>query len=120
MLFLGSYMRKLDKHASSAGFVILCLHTGKVCTGALTERSTSASNYRREALGAVVVQLVLHAATARPSPFYSKVFVHCNNRCILTHSNSPTESLPNKQEHANILRYPKNLVSKSPLEIEFI
>lgn len=40
----GSYMRELDQHASSVGFVFLCLHTGNVCKVALAERSTSASN----------------------------------------------------------------------------
>ena len=61
----GSYMPKIDPHICSAAFIIKCTATGKIAKGSIVERSDDANNYRAEALGSMMLLLVLRAATAR-------------------------------------------------------
>jgi hypothetical protein len=74
----------------------------------LAEQSTSASNYCGELLGALLSTLT--------SPHH-KVILHCNNRGIITHGDSPLVSLPEKQQQADLIQHIKFLARSVQMRV---
>ena len=69
----GSYMREVDPHVCSAGFMLYCTQSKNRAKGTVVKKSVDASNYRGKILGGLMVQLVLKAATQRRVSLYAPV-----------------------------------------------
>ena len=115
----GSYMVDLDHTSCSAAFLIYCRTTGNTAIGSVAERSDAADNYRGEILGALMIQLVLRAATAGRNLPYKKATVFCDNRGVVLHGNRPRASLPEKQAQADVLRCLKQYVTENLFDVQF-
>ena len=86
--------------------------TGKTATGSIAEQSDSASNYRGEILGGMMIQLVLRAASRDQDLAYHQVVVNCDNIGVVGHGNNPDDPLPEKQTQADTLRCLKQYMGK--------
>ena len=115
----GSYMPHLSTTACSAGFIIRCMATGKTATGSIAEQSDSASNYRGEILGGMMIQLVLRAASRDPDVAYHQIIVNCDNIGVVGHGNNPNEPLPEKQTQADTLRCLKQYIRENFFEVVY-
>jgi hypothetical protein len=94
----GSYMPELSTTICLAGVIMYCTISKCWLKVSIAEQSDAASNYQGELLGAVVALLILWAAaknedTAAP---LQQVLLYYN-RGVISHSNSPLQSLPEKQ-----------------------
>jgi hypothetical protein len=94
---------------SSAGIIIYYKNTKQWLRVLVTEHSNAASNYRGELLGAVLALLILQAATSMMTTPYPWTTLHCDNKRVIRHSNSPLRSLPEKQQQADLIRLVKHL-----------
>ena len=57
--------------------------------GSIVEQSDDADNYRAEALGSMMLLLVLRAATARRRLTYRPVTACCDNMGVVKHASAP-------------------------------
>jgi hypothetical protein len=93
-------MAKESSSLCLAGIIIYCQSSHQWLKVSKAEFSDAASNYRSKLLVAAVALLILCARAAAadlPLPF-PKVVLHCDNRGVLSHMNSPLTSLPKKQK----------------------
>lgn len=111
----GSFMAERSTQHCSAGIIIYCTKSRQCLKSAMAETSDSASNYRGELLGVVMALLILRAASIDLIPQYPQITLHCNNRGVLSHGNSPRTSLPEKQKQADLIRLIKTLCLSSNL-----
>ncbi len=95
----GSYMPKESTTLSSAGIIIYCKNTKQWLKILVMEHSNAASNYRGELLGAVLALLILRATTSMMTTLYPRTMLHCNNKGVIGHSNSPLRSLPERNNN---------------------
>ena len=100
----GSYMKEVDPLVCSMGFLIYCTVSCCQAKSSIAERSPSADNYWAEILGAIMVQLVLRATLQGHVPPFRPVSISCDNKGVVSHWNEPTQSLPDKQPQADVLR----------------
>jgi hypothetical protein len=112
----GSYMSEISTDISAAGVMIYCTATGCQAKGAIAEFSPDADNYRGEILGGMLLQLILRAASQNRTLEYQPVVIHCDNKGVVNHGNSPGRALGEKQSQADVLRCLKNYVSYNPFE----
>ena len=112
----GSYMSEISTEICSAAIMVYCTATGLSAKGAIVERTQDADNYRGEILGAMLLQLVLRAASQDRSAQYQPVVIHCDNKGVVNHGNSPGRALGEKQSQADVLRCLKNYVAYNPFE----
>ena len=115
----GSYMEDLSEDACSAGIQIYCMITKQKLRCGVAEQSISADNYRGEILGAVICQLILKAATLRRCSPFKEVTIYCDNQGVLTHGNSPNDSLLEKQAQSDLLRHLKLLIRENPFNTKY-
>ena len=111
--------KDISTSISSAGVQIYCVRSKQYVKVSVAEKSEAASNYRGEILGSLLVMLLLNSATVERDLPYQAVKVYFDNRGVLTHGNSPSTSLCEKQTQADLLRLLKQLVRQSPLSIDF-
>jgi hypothetical protein len=100
----GSYMAEEATDLCSAGVVIFCQWSWQSLKVSVAERSNAASNYRRELLGAVISLLILPAASVGIMPPIPTTILYCDNRGVISHSNSLLTALPKKQKQADLIR----------------
>ena len=105
----GSYMAESSRDLCSAGVIIYCRQTKCWLKVSVAERSDAASNYRGELLGSILSLLILRAASDGLAPPRSLVVLHCDNRGVITHGNTPFTSLSDKQQQADLIRLMKFL-----------
>ena len=115
----GSYMPDLSTEICSAAVMIYCTATGFSAKGAIVESTPDADNYRGEILGGMLLQLILRAASQDHSVEYQPVVIHCDNKGVVNHGNTPGRSLGEKQSQADVLRCLKNYVSFNPFDSVF-
>ena len=117
----GSFMGDLDPAVCSAAGLLLCRSTGKVATISVAEQSNikTASNYRAEILGGLMVTLILQAATTDRSIQYSSVEVFCDNIGVVRHGNDSGGRLKEGQAQLDVLRALKLTVSSLPCTVRF-
>jgi hypothetical protein len=99
----GSYMPEQCTILCLAGIVIYCRNTRFWLKASITERSSLASNYKGELLGAVLALLFLWAATALETALLPGMILYCDSKGVISHANSPLMSLPEKQEQAILI-----------------
>ncbi len=100
--------------------MIYCTRSAMKCTCTIAEISPLASSYRGEILGAILMQLILRAAstgTMGPFPVLNK---DCDNNGVVLHGNNFTKPLPASQKQADVLRVMKRLLSGHMFSIKFL
>ena len=110
----GSYKCHVAKDVCAGAVAMECQWTGHRAECAWTEQTTrySATNYRGEALGGIIAQLILRAATeGHQMPKCSTVQCGCDNLGIVGHGNKYWEPLKESQSQHDVLRILKRLVS---------
>ncbi len=107
----GSYMASHSAHLCSAGVILYCTATKQWLKASVSERLDAASNYRGELLGAVVSLLILRAASVSLDHLSPITTLHCDNRGVIHHCNSPLTALTEKQKQADLIRLIKYLKS---------
>jgi hypothetical protein len=85
----GSYMSTEAPDLCSAGVVLYCKTAKKWFKASVAECSPSARNYCHELLGAIMLLLILHAASSTLPLPYPPVVLHCDKRGVINHGNSP-------------------------------
>ncbi len=105
----GSYMAKKLQVLCSAGVIFYCRCTKLWLRVSITECSNAASNYRGELLGAVLALLILCAASEGLGAPFPHGLLHCNNRGVISHGNSPLTALSEMQRQADLIRLTKCL-----------
>jgi hypothetical protein len=100
----GSYMKEISPDICLATVMILCTITGSLCKCTIVEKSTSAGSYRGEILGAILAQLILHAAAQGQMGPYPVIMEDCNNLGIVWHGNKPQWPLSTTQLQADVLK----------------
>jgi hypothetical protein len=108
----GSYMPEVSTTICSAGVIKYCKTSKCWLKLSIAEQLNAASNYRGELLGALVAHLILRDATTRSDTMtYPQQVLLCNNCGVVSHGNSPLQSLPEKQKQADLIRLMKLLSS---------
>ena len=105
----GSYMPSLMPDLCSAGVILYCSTSKQWLKASVSERSDASSNYRGELLGAVLSLLILRAASASLDHLSPTTTLHCDNRGVIQHCNSPHTTLPEKQKQSDLIRLLKYL-----------
>lgn len=85
-------MSEISTEILAAGVMIYCT-TGCQAKGAIAEFSSDADNYQGEILGGILIQLILRAASQGCTLEYQLVVIHCANKGVVNHGNSPGRSL---------------------------
>ena len=116
----GSFMPEQSSDMCSAGTIIYCRHTSQWLKVSIVERSTAASNYRGELLGAIMALYVVRAATVGESVPQPCIQFYCDNKGVLSHGNAPRSSLPEKQQQADLIRILKHLSTTSIAPIQWV
>ena len=105
-------MQETSTIICSAGVVMYCKISRCWLKLSIAEKSDAASNYRGELLGAVMTLLILRAAMASENTVTrAQQVILCDNRGVISHGNSPHQSLPEKQKQADLIRLMKLLSS---------
>ncbi len=99
----GSYMVDKSQFLCSAGVIFYCRRTYLRLTVSVTERSEAASNYRGKLLGAVLALLILRAASEGRGVPFPPILLHCDNRGVISHGNSPLMALSETQRQADLI-----------------
>jgi hypothetical protein len=85
----GSYLKKIPADICLAAVMIFCTITGSLCKCTIAEQLPSAGSYRGEVLGAILAQLILHAAIQGQMGPYPVIMEDCDNLGIVWHGNKP-------------------------------
>jgi hypothetical protein len=109
----GSYMAEEAANLCSTGVVIFCQRSRQWLKVSIAEHSNAASNYCGELLGAVISLLILCGASVGIVPPIPTTILYCDNRGVISHSNSPLTALPEKQKQADLIRLIKFLSSSN-------
>jgi hypothetical protein len=104
-----SYMAEKAADLCSTGVVIFCQWSQKWLNVSVAEDSDAASNYRGELLGAVISLLFLSVASVGIVPSIPTTILYCDNRGVISHSNSLLTALSEKQKQADLIRLIKFL-----------
>ena len=101
----GSYQEDVDSTACSTALVIYCTHSKKQGIVPLAEQTgkDTASNYRGEALGALLNAVLLRVCTHQTDLSYKLVRTGCDNMGIVNHASDFKSALPDKQKQADVL-----------------
>jgi hypothetical protein len=105
----GSYMAEEATGLCSAGVVIFCQQSRQWLKVFIPECPNAASNYRGELLGAVIPLLILRVASVGIVPSIPTTILYCDNRGVISHTNSMLTALPEKQKQADLIRLIKFL-----------
>jgi hypothetical protein len=121
----GSYMKERSKTACSGAFIIHCTETKREIKGCFVDQARDANNYRGELLGSLGPMLILKAAyESNPDPIETAlasnpnltINLHCDNKGVLTHGNSPFQSLKAEQSQADLIRLLKTYTRELPFK----
>jgi hypothetical protein len=85
----GSYMKEVSTHISLAATMIYCRIAKARCKCTWAQQLTSASSYRGEILGGIMMQLILNAAASKCHDAIPLVVVGCDNDGVVFHRNEP-------------------------------
>ena len=115
----GSFMIELCADVCAAALVILCVRTGRMATVTVVERTDArtASNYRGELLGGLLLALLLRAATLDPTLEYKPVEAWCDNLGVVGHGNDCHRSLPEKQSQADLVCTFRQILARLPMTV---
>jgi hypothetical protein len=100
--------------------MIYCTQCGSVCKCTIAEKSEAARSYRGKILGAIITQLILHAAVQGKMGPYPIILEDCDKLGIVQHGNTPHRSLSITQLHADLLRVLKRYIVKQPFLLKFL
>jgi hypothetical protein len=89
-----------------------------MCT--IAEKTASAGSYRREILGAILAQLILHAAVQGRMGPYPIAAIDCDNLGVVRHGNKPWRPLSTTQPQADILKILKQYIAHQPFASKFL
>jgi hypothetical protein len=109
IVYDGPHMPKEVVDLSSAGVVIFCRASRNWLKVVVVEYLHEASNYWGKLLGTILSLLILQVATTKSVAPYFLSTLFCNNRGVISHSNSPQVALSEKQKHANLIQLVKHL-----------
>jgi hypothetical protein len=109
----GSYTAEKATNLCSTGVIIFCQQSQQWLKVSIAECSDAASNYRREFLGIVISLFILRAASVGIVPPIPTAILYCDNRRVISHSNSPLTALSKKQKQADLIRLIKFLSSSN-------
>ena len=115
----GSYQPEITKDVCSTAVWVRCRVTKKQMFVSFAEKSSHASSYRSEILGAIAAQLILRAATRNAAAQYQVVPTYCDNKGVLNHGNQAEKELKEKQAQFNVLHVMKTLIADSPVTSDF-
>jgi len=104
-------MPKIYPNICPAAFIIKCTATGKIAKRSIVEQSDNEDNYRAEALGLMMLLLVLCAATARRRLTYCPVTAYCDNMGVVKHKEG--------QVQADVLNAIKHYVQELPCDVNY-
>jgi hypothetical protein len=79
----------------------------------------SASNYRGELLGGLLLALLLRAATLDTSLEYASVAAWCDNLGVVGHGNNCHRSLPEKQAQADLVCTFRQTLARLPMPLTY-
>jgi len=115
----GSYMPKLAPDICSAALVVSCSKTKCVGTWTVVEKTTAstASNYRGEILGAILNGLLLWGECRNTQTKIPPIATGCDNMGVIRQARSWSNSLPERQPQADVLRCLRNLLSNLPVVV---
>jgi hypothetical protein len=85
----GSYIKDLSPEIYLATVMIYFTSTGLLCKCTIAEKSASAGSYQGKILGAILAQLILHAAVQGRIGPYPVIVVDCDNLGVLQHGGKP-------------------------------
>jgi hypothetical protein len=105
----GLYMSEQSDSLCLAGIIMDCHTSWQWLKMSLAESSDAASKYRSKFLGAVATLLILQAASEGLAPLPHSTELFCDNKCIISHGNSPLTALLEKQRQADLIRLIKYL-----------
>eukprot|EP00956_Cyclotella_meneghiniana_P028836 scaffold68204_cov23-Cyclotella_meneghiniana.AAC.8 len=102
----GSYKDKLCARICSAGVVLFCTKQRRLATAARAERTDprTASSYRGELLGGLLMSLILKAASSLIDEKSPPVRLACDNIGAVGHGNNRGKSLKDAQVQADVIR----------------
>jgi hypothetical protein len=116
----GSYMREILPHICSAAVMIVYTVSGSLCKCTITEKSTAAGSYQGEISGAILAQLILHAAVQERMGPYPVILEDCDNLGVVRHGNKPCQLLSRTQTHADVLWVLKQYIVCQPFALKFL
>jgi hypothetical protein len=114
----GSYMKEISPDTCSAATMMYCITSKYLCKCTWVERSASSGSYRGEILGRMMTQLILNAASLSYKGSIPPVVVGCDNNGVVSHGNTPLQSLPTNQPQADALCMFKHLISIQPFPVK--
>jgi hypothetical protein len=82
-------MKEISPDLCSAAVVIYCTSTSLLCKCTIAEKTGSAGSYLGEILGAILAQLILHAAVQGRMRPYPVAAIDCDNLGMVRHGNKP-------------------------------
>lgn len=118
----GSFMPDRSEEVCSAAVVFFCMKTGKMATVTVAERTSAkvASNYRGELLGALLLTLILRAASLDDTVTYPDMVAYCDNKGVVIHGNNCTRSLSEKQAQADLVGTFRRVSSRLPFCLKYV
>ena len=100
----GSFKEHVDMSVCSAGLVLFCTKTNRLATISCAEKTRpgTASNYRGEFLGGLLLALLIHCAgEMMETDNCPPVVVACDNMGVVNHSRNRYRPLKEKQRQAS-------------------
>eukprot|EP00956_Cyclotella_meneghiniana_P011946 scaffold16843_cov51-Cyclotella_meneghiniana.AAC.2 len=118
----GSYKDKLCARTCSAGVVLFCTQQRRLATAACAERTDSrtASSYRGELLGGLLMSLILKAASSLiGDEKCPPVRLACDNIGAVGHGNNRGKSLKDAQVQADVIRCFRAILADISFDITY-
>ena len=117
----GSYQPDLDPTVCSAALAVGCSATGLRGVISMAEKTDehTASNYRGEALGALIHAALMHVCTRDEPSQFQPVRVGCDNMGIVKHARDYKLALPDKQKQADVIRSMRAVITRLPLALNY-
>ncbi len=115
-----SYMWEVLPHICSAAVMSVCTVSGSLCKCTIAEKSPASGSYRGELLGAILAQLILHAAVQGRMGPYPVILEDCNNLGMVRHGNKPHRPLSMTQTHADVWWVLKQYIVCQPFALKFL
>lgn len=118
----GSYMELMDRSTCSAAVVLFCTEKRRLGTASCAERTDTetATNYRGELLGGLLISLILKAACSLiDGSVCPAVLLACDNNGVVGHGNNRQRSLPEKQTQVDVIRCFRSILSSLTVPIKY-
>eukprot|EP00956_Cyclotella_meneghiniana_P039915 scaffold182809_cov28-Cyclotella_meneghiniana.AAC.2 len=117
----GSFKDKLCARTCSAGVVLFCTKQRRLATAACAERTDprTASSYRGELLGGLLMSLILKAASSLIDENCPPVRLACDNIGAVGHGNNRGKSLKDAQVQADVIHCFRSILSDISFNIAY-